>query len=102
MAIRVDAGQRAEEDGGQGVGEEEYGPMQAGPADAVGEDQQGEHEELVGKLRGDLGQPDAPEVGGGDDCPKATGLGQDHLPRSPQGAAIVSNFNPVSNSGPHA
>ena len=55
VPVGVDPSQWAEEDRRKGVGEEERGAMGTGAADAVGQDQQGEHQKLVGKLGSDLG-----------------------------------------------
>ena len=53
--------------------------MRARPADAVGEDQQREHQEFVRQLRGDLGRPDQPEIPVREDGAKARRPGKDDV-----------------------
>ena len=62
VPVGVHPGEWTEEDGGERVREKEGGAVGARPADAVGEDEQREHQELVGQLRGDLSRPDQAEV----------------------------------------
>ena len=50
VPVGVHPGEWTEEDGGERVREKEGGAVGTGAADAVGEDQQREHQELVGQL----------------------------------------------------
>ena len=63
VAVGEDAREGGQEERRQRVGEKGHGDRGVGAAEVVGEDDQREHHELVGRLGGELGEPDEAEVG---------------------------------------
>ncbi len=73
QAVRDHPGRRREQHRGHRVGEQRDRDRRAPARDLVGEDDQGEQEELVGQLGRKLRKPDVPERGVAQDGPKAAG-----------------------------
>ena len=74
VSIRVDAGRRAEQDARQRVRDHQHRLQRRALRERVHEDEQREHEELVGELREQLGQPQVAEVAAAKDGGEALAL----------------------------